>query len=171
MAKDFRVVRRFGGIYNEFTVEGLDKIEQEFLRMDKELRTQEGKRAMRATMMPVMQDVKANIRQQNLTDTESLLRSGRVTSGHVRPQDLVCDVRFGTDKRGRYKRPSRASQNIKGDRKPAYALQNEFGTKDSAFGPTKERPFMRPAFDGKEARIAERLKALLNNRIIRYKLS
>jgi len=126
---------------------------------------------MRATMMPVMQDVKANIRQQNLTDTESLLRSGRVTSGHVRPQDLVCDVRFGTDKRGRYKRPSRASQNIKGDRKPAYALQNEFGTKDSAFGPTKERPFMRPAFDGNEVRIAERLKALLNNRIIRYKLS
>ena len=170
MAKDFRVVRRYGGIYNEFTVEGLDKIEQEFLRMEKELRTEEGKRAMTSTMKPVMANIKGNIRQQNLTDTESLLRSGRVTNGHVRPQDLVCDVRFGTDKRGRYKRPSRASQNLKGDRKPAYALQNEYGTKRGRFGPTKERPFMRPAFDGKEVQIAERLKQRLKNRIIRFKL-
>lgn len=125
---------------------------------------------MTSAMKPVMANIKGNIRRQDLRDTESLLRSGRITNGHVKPQDLVCDVRFGTDKRGKYKRGSRTSANKPGDRKPAYALQNEFGTKDSAFGPTKERPFMRPAFDGKEVQIAERLKQRLKNRIIRFKL-
>lgn len=170
MARDFRTVKRSGGVYTEFTVDGLNDIEKEFMRMEKELRTQEGKNAMTSTMKPVMANVKGNIRRQDLTDTESLLRSGRITNGHVKPQDLVCDVRFGTDKRGKYKRNARATANKKGDRKPAYALQNEFGTKDSAFGPTKERPFMRPAFDGREVQIAERLKQRLKNRIVRFKL-
>ena len=170
MATEFSTRVRAGGIYTEFTVEGLREIEQEFMRMEKELRTQEGQNAMTSAMKPVMANVKGNIRRQNLRDTESLLRSGRITNGHVKPQDLVCDVRFGTDKRGKYKRGSRTSANKPGDRKPAYALQNEFGTKDSAFGPTKERPFMRPAFDGKEVQIAERLKQRLKNRIVRFKL-
>jgi HK97 gp10 family phage protein len=170
MADDFTIRRRNGKIYNEFTVEGLKDIEKEFMRMEKELRTQEGQSAMTSAMKPVMANVKGNIRRQGLTSTESLLRSGRITNGHVKPQDLVCDVRFGTDRRGSYKRNARASANKKGDRKPAYALQNEYGTEDSAFGPTKERPFMRPAFDGKEVQIAERLKQRLKNRIIRFKL-
>lgn len=170
MATEFRTRVRAGGIYTEFTVEGLREIEQEFMRMEKELRTQEGQNAMTSAMKPVMANIKGNIRRQDLRDTESLLRSGRITNGHVKPQDLVCDVRFGTDKRGKYKRGSRTSANKPGDRKPAYALQNEFGTKDSAFGPTKERPFMRPAFDGKEVQIAERLKQRLKNRIVRFKL-
>ena len=170
MATEFRTRTRASGIFTEFTVEGLREIEQEFMRMEKELRTQEGQNAMTSAMKPVMANIKGNIRRQDIRDTESLLRSGRITNGHVKPQDLVCDVRFGTDKRGKYKRGSRTSANKPGDRKPAYALQNEFGTKDSAFGPTKERPFMRPAFDGKEVQIAERLKQRLKNRIIRFKL-
>ena len=170
MADDFTVRVRNGKIYNEFTVEGLKDIEKEFLRMDKELRTEEGKSAMTSAMKPVMANVKGNIRRQDLRDTGSLLRSGRITNGHVRPQDLVCDVRFGTDKRGKYVRDARATANKAGDRKPSYALQNEFGTKSGKFGPTKERPFMRPAFDGKETQLADRLKQRLKNRIIRFKL-
>ena len=46
MARDFRTVKRSGGVYTEFTVDGLNDIEKEFMRMEKELRTQEGKNAM-----------------------------------------------------------------------------------------------------------------------------
>lgn len=165
MANDFKVVYRNGGIYNVFEVEGLKEIEKELLRMDKETRTQQGKEAMESAMRPVMVNVKNNIRRWDMVDTSSLLNSVRITHGHVKPQDLVCDVRAGTDKRGSYKRGAQ-----KGNRKPAYALQNEFGTTDSAFGPTQERPFMRPAFDGEEVALADRLRRALNNRIIRWKL-
>jgi hypothetical protein len=66
MARDFREVKRRGGIYTEFTVDGLSAIEKEFMRMEKELRTQEGKNAMTSTMKPVMANVKGNIRRQGI---------------------------------------------------------------------------------------------------------
>lgn len=165
MANDFKVVRKRGGIYNVFEVDGLKEIEKELLRMDKESRTALGKQAMGLTMETVKDNVEKNIRAQDILDTGSLLASIRITHGHVKPQDLVCDVRAGTDKRGTYKRGKN-----KGNRKPAYALQNEFGTEDSAFGPTKERPFMRPAFDGKERTIAFKLREELNRLIVQWKL-
>ena len=94
--------------------------------MDKESRTALGKQAMGLTMETVKDNVEKNIRAQDILDTGSLLASVRITHGHVKPQDLVCDVRAGTDKRGTYKRGKN-----KGNRKPAYALQNEFGTEVS----------------------------------------
>ena len=170
MAKDFKITRRYGGIYETFEVKGLSDLEKDLFRMGQELATQKGIVAAKAAMMPVAANVRSNIRSQRLKDTGSLLQSVRQSCKVSKKNKRVINsmVMAGHDRRGAYK-----SRKNKGKHRAAYALQNEFGTKTgtwfSGFKPTKERPFMRPAFDGKERQIANRLKQLLNNGIIAWK--
>ena len=182
MNKDFRIVKRRGGIYEEFAVDGLDELDRELHRMAKEMATQKGHRAVTASMMPVAGEVRKNIttgvhsKQQNksggpgIYDTGSLLKSVRVVpqrfKGQTKNNRVYADVRAGTDRRGTYKSGDR-----KGLHYPFYALQVEYGTENSAFGPLPEQPFMRPAFDGNERRIAYRLRQLLRNQIVKWKLT
>lgn len=182
MNKDFRIVKRRGGIYEEFAVDGLDELDRELHRMAKEMATQKGHNAVTASMMPVAADVRKNIttgvhsKQQNksggpgIYDTGSLLKSVRVVpqrfKGQTKNHRVYADVRAGTDRRGTYKSGDR-----KGLHYPFYALQVEYGTENSAFGPLPEQPFMRPAFDGKERSIAYRLRLYLRNQIVAWKLT
>ena len=153
--KDFKTVRTRNGIYSVFEVKGLDAIEKDLLRMEREVRTDKGKAAAKAAMMPVKQDVLNNIAKKSLIDTGALRASVRQVVANDK-RGIRSDVRAGVDRRGTYVRSGR--------RKPAYALQLEYGAQGR-----DERPFMRPAFDGKEVELAERLRRLLANTVIRWK--
>lgn len=158
MANDFRTRYRGGYIISEFSIEGLRALEADLYRMGKELATKEGVNVAKAAMMPVAADTRNNIIQDDLVDTGALKRSVRVL-GASRPREsaVVGQVRVGVGKRGRYK---------SGARKAAYALQLEYGTLTRP-----ERPFLRPAFDGKEREIGFRTRQLLRNRIIKWKMN
>ena len=66
MAKDFKVVRRRHGLYNEFEVKGLDMLDRELERMGKELASQLGKQAVEKALRPVASRVKTNISMAGL---------------------------------------------------------------------------------------------------------
>ena len=161
--KDFDYIDRKGRTWTRFQVKGLDAMEKDLLRMAKEVSVGIGQEAGIKAMTPVQRRIERNIIGQGLVDTGSILASSRITHGRHR-RGMRVDVRIGTDKRGVYKRGAR-----KNKRKPAYSLQNEYGTKDSAFGPTKERPFMQPAFDGFERAIAKDYQQALRNTIFKWK--
>ena len=139
--------------YARFEVDGLADIARDLDRMEREARTDLGKKALRATMQPVAADVRGNVP----VDHGSLKSSVRVTA-HNDKKGVKAEVRAGVPgPHGSYKRS--------GATKPVYALQVEYGT-----GDTPEQPFMRPAFDGKEVRIANRAKRLLGNLVMGWKL-
>jgi len=165
--KDFKVVRRKHGLYNEFEVKGLDMLDKELERMGEELATTLGKQAVEKALHPLENRVKANINTQNLRDTGALLRSVRTTVNlSKKPRGIRGEVRAGTDKRGKYKTGTR-----KGQRKASYALQLEYGTTDkNPFGAQPERPFMRPAFDGYERQLAAKARSALYSTIFKFKL-
>jgi len=162
--KDFKVVRRKHGLYNEFEVKGLDMLDKELERMGEELATTLGKQAVEKALHPLENRVKANINTQNLRDTGALMRSVRTTVNlSKKPRGIRGEVRAGVDRRGRYKKT--------GQRKPAYALQLEYGTTDkNPFGAQPERPFMRPAFDGYERQLAAKARSALYSTIFKFKL-
>ena len=167
MAKDFKVVRRRHGLYNEFEVKGLDMLDRELERMGKEVASQLGKQAVEKALRPVASRVKANISMAGFKGTGALRDSVRTTV-HLskKPRGIRGDVRVGTDQRGKYKSGAR-----KNKRKAHYALQLEYGTSDkNPFGATPERPFMRPAFDGHERSLAASAKNALQSTILRWKL-
>ena len=167
MAKDFKVVRRKHGLYNEFEVKGLDMLDRELERMGKELASELGKQAVEKALRPVQSRVKANIAGAGFKGTGALRDSVRTTV-HLdkKPRGIRGDVRVGTDSRGKYKSSAR-----KGKRKAHYALQLEYGTSDkNPFGAQPERPFMRPAFDGHERSMARSAKNALQTTILRWKL-
>ena len=167
MAKDFKVVRRRHGLYNEFEVKGLDMLDRELERMGKEVASQLGKQAVEKALRPVASRVKANISMAGFKGTGALRDSVRTTV-HLsnKPRGIRGDVRVGTDRRGKYKSSAR-----KGKRKAHYALQLEYGTSEkNPFGAQPERPFIRPAFDGHERSIAASAKNALQSKILRWKL-
>ena len=154
--KDFKTVRTRNGIYSVFEVKGLDAIEKDLLRMEREVRTDKGRAAAKAAMMPVKQDVLKNIgTSPALIDTGALRASVRQVVANDK-RGIRSDVRAGVDRRGTYVRSGR--------RTPAYALQLEYDAQGR-----DERTFMRPAFDGKEVELAERLRRLLANTVLRWK--
>lgn len=180
MSKDFTLIRTRRGIYERFQVEGLDALDADLKRMEKEMASQLGHVAITKAMAPtkdrVVSNLKTGAHSQNtkkkggkdIVDTGALLESVRqrpkkLTSQNNRHKGyLYSDVLAGVQgKRGRYKRT--------GKRKPIYALQVEYGTENSAFGPLPEQPFMRPAFDGHERRMANELKHELKNTIVKWK--
>ena len=105
MAKDFKVVRRRHGLYNEFEVKGLDMLDRELERMGKELASQLGKQAVEKALRPVASRVKTNISMAGFKGTGALRDSVRTTV-HLsnKPRGIRGDVRVGTDRRGKYKR-------------------------------------------------------------------
>ena len=164
MAKDFKVVRRRHGLYNEFEVKGLDLLDRELERMGKELAGQLGKQAVEKALRPVASRVKANISMAGFKGTGALRDSVRTTV-HLskKPRGIRGEVRVGVDRRGKYKKSGR--------RKAHYALQLEYGTSEkNPFGAQPERPFIRPAFDGHERSIAASAKNALQSKILRWKL-
>jgi HK97 gp10 family phage protein len=164
MAKDFKVVRRKHGLYNEFEVKGLDLLDRELERMGKELASELGKQAVEKALRPVQSRVKANIAEAGFKGTGALRDSVRTTVYlSKKPQGIRGEVRAGTDRRGKYKKS--------GKRKAHYALQLEYGTSDkNPFGAQPERPFMRPASDGHERSMARSAKNALQTTILRWKL-
>jgi HK97 gp10 family phage protein len=163
MAKDFKVVSRKHGLYNEFEVKGLDMLDRELERMGKELASQLGKQAVQKALRPVERRVKSNIAMAGFKGTGALRDSVRTTV-HLsnKPRGIRGDVRVGTDRRGKYK---------SGARKAHYALQLEYGTSEkNPFGAQPERPFMRPAFDGHERRIAADARNALYSTVFTWKL-
>lgn len=164
MAKDFKVVRRRHGLYNEFEVKGLDLLDRELERMGKELAGQLGKQAVEMALRPVASRVKTNISMAGFKGTGALRDSVRTTVYlSKKPRGIRGEVRVGVDRRGKYKKSGR--------RKPHYALQLEYGTSEkNPFGPQPERPFIRPAFDGHERSIAASAKNALQSKILRWKL-
>lgn len=180
MAKDFEEVKIRGKTYLRFGVHGLDALDKDLERMGRELATQKGYTAVRASMMPVMGEVKTNLRtgahSENtkngaaIVDTGALLNSVKLWpasfAGHERTRrsgSVYTDVRAGL---------SGKRETKKGKKRPIYALQVEFGTEDSAFGPLPPQPFIRPAFsDAKMRPVAERLRQLLRNQIVRWKMT
>jgi HK97 gp10 family phage protein len=164
MKKDFKVVRRRHGLYNEFEVKGLDMLDRELERMGEEVATKLGKEAVEKALRPVSNRVKSNITSQNFKGTGALMESVRTTVNlSKKPRGIKGDVRVGVDRRGRYKKSGR--------RKPAYALQLEYGTTDAnPFGEQPPRPFMRPAFDGHERRMAADARNALYSTIFKWKL-
>jgi HK97 gp10 family phage protein len=164
MAKDFKVVRRKHGLYNECEVKGLDLLDRELERMGKELASELGKQAVEKALRPVQSRVKANIAGAGFKGTGALRDSVRTTVYlDKKPQGIRGEVRAGTDRRGKYKKS--------GKRKAHYALQLEYGTSDkNPFGAQPERPFMRPAFDGHERSMARSAKNALQTTILRWKL-
>lgn len=164
MAKDFKVVRRKHGLYNEFEVKGLDMLDRELERMGKELASELGKQAVEKALRPVQSRVKSNIAGAGFKGTGALRDSVR-TKVYLskKPRGIRGDVRVGTDRRGKYKKS--------GKRKAHYALQLEYGTSDkNPFGAQPERPFMRPAFDGHERRIAADARNALYSTVFTWKL-
>jgi HK97 gp10 family phage protein len=164
MAKDFKVVSRKHGLYNEFEVKGLDLLDRELERMGEELATQLGKQAVQKALSPVERRVKSNIAMAGFKGTGALRDSVRTTVYlSKKPRGIRGEVRVGVDRRGKYKKSGR--------RKAHYALQLEYGTSDkNPFGATPERPFMRPAFDGHERSLAASAKNALQSTILRWKL-
>ena len=164
MAKDFKVVRRRHGLYNEFEVKGLDLLDRELERMGKELAGQLGKQAVEMALRPVASRVKTNISMAGFKGTGALRDSVRTTVYlSKKPRGIRGEVRVGVDRRGKYKKSGR--------RKPHYALQLEYGTSEkNPFGAQPERPFIRPAFDGHERSIAASAKNALQSKILRWKL-
>lgn len=156
MAKLTDITRRGKGgtrTYARFEVGGLSDIVKDLERMEKEARTDLGKKALKATMQPVAADVRSNAP----VDDGALKRSVRVTANQDK-KGIKAEVRAGVPgPHGSYSRS--------GNAKPVYALQVEYGT-----GDTPEQPFMRPAFDGREVQIANRAKRLLNNLVMGWKL-
>lgn len=166
MKNDWKVTDKKGRVWTVFEVKGLDELERDLKRMGAELAGAEGTKAGMNVMKPVERRVRSNLVRKGLMDTRAIFKSVRMTTGrHSRGNGIRVDVRAGVDRRGRYSKRSK----YKGSRKPAYGLQNEYGTKTSAYGPTKERPFMQPAFDGYERRMAFGLKRELNNRIVHWR--
>lgn len=167
MKKDFKVVRKRHGLYNEFEVKGLDILDRELERMGEELATTLGKQAVQMALKPVERRVKANIDAAGFKGTGALRASVRTTVYlSKKPRGIRGEVRVGTDRRGKYK-----GGNRKGQRKAHYALQLEYGTSDkNPFGATPERPFVRPAFDGHERSIAASAKNALQSKILRWKI-
>ncbi len=188
MKKDFTLKMRGKGIYEVFEVKGLDALDRDLRRMGEDLATQKGHYAVTASMGPVAGDVKTNLMTgrhseqrakkggQGIYDTGALARSVQVYPKTYKQQisksnsrarggrRVIADVRAGVGgKPGINKRGPN-----KGNRKPVYALQVEYGTENSAFGSLAPQPFMRPAFDGKERAIAYRLRTLLRNQIIKW---
>lgn len=164
MAKDFKVVRRRHGLYNEFEVKGLDLLDRELERMGEELATQLGKQAVQKALRPVERRVKSNIAMAGFKGTGALRDSVRTTV-HLskKPRGIRGEVRVGVDRRGKYKKSGR--------RKPHYALQLEYGTSEkNPFGAQPERPFIRPAFDGHERRIAADARNALYSTVFTWKL-
>ena len=162
MPDDFHIVTKGRKTYNEFGVKGLDALEADLYRMAEEARAELGKKVVAAAMDPVKARVARNLRKESVYDTGAIQDSLRMGAYHDSKKERVrADVRVGTDKKGKYKRS--------GKRKPAYALQIEYGSKNSAFGTQPARPFMRPAFDGHERGIADHLRRLLSSRIIHWR--
>ena len=162
MRDDFNIVKRGRKTYYEFGVKGLDALEEDLYRMAEEARAELGKKVVAAAMQPVKARVARNLRKESIYDTGAIQNSLRMGAYHDSKKERVrADVRVGTDKRGKYK--------SSGKRKPAYALQVEYGSKNSAFGDQPARPFMRPAFDGHERGIADHLRRLLNSKIIQWR--
>jgi HK97 gp10 family phage protein len=142
--------------YVTFKVEGLKEIDADLKRMGIETGNDKSLKAMKATMGPVAGDVRGNIPVAH----GELKKSVRITANKDK-RGLKAEVRAGA--------PAPRKNKAGGAQKPVYALQVEYGA-DSIFGKQPERPFMRPAFDGKEEQIANRLKRLLSNLIIGWKL-
>ena len=162
MRDDFDIVKTRKGTYYRFGVKGLDALEEDLYRMAEEARADLGKKVVAAAMQPVKARVARNLRKESIYDTGAIQNSLRMGAYHDSKKERVrADVRVGTDKRGKYK--------SSGKRKPAYALQVEYGSKNSAFGDQPARPFMRPAFDGHERGIADYLRRLLNSKIIQWR--
>lgn len=162
MRDDFDIVKTRKGTYYRFGVKGLDALEEDLYRMAEEARAELGKKVVAAAMQPVKARVARNLRKESIYDTGAIQNSLRMGAYHDSKKERVrADVRVGTDKRGKYK--------SSGKRKPAYALQVEYGSKNSAFGDQPARPFMRPAFDGHERGIADYLRRLLNSKIIQWR--
>ena len=162
MRDDFDIVKTRKGTYYRFGVKGLDALEEDLYRMAEEARADLGKKVVAAAMQPVKARVARNLRKESIYDTGAIQNSLRMGAYHDSKKERVrADVRVGTDKRGKYK--------SSGKRKPAYALQVEYGSKNSAFGDQPARPFMRPAFDGHERGIADHLRRLLNSKIIQWR--
>lgn len=151
--EETRIKRGALRTYTAFEMRGWADMMDDLYRMDKDLRTEKGLQVLRATMGPVAGDVRNNVP----IDEHDLKSSVRITSGQDR-RGIKSEVRAGVPgPHSRYKKTGR--------KKPVYALQVEYGTDD-----TPEQPFMRPAFDGKEMKIADRAKALFNNMIIAWKI-
>lgn len=162
MRDDFKIVKKKRGTYYEFGVKGIDALEEDLYRMAEEARSELGQKVVAAAMYPVKARVASNLRKESIYDTGAIQDSLRMGAYHESKKERVrADVRVGTDKRGKYKRS--------GKRKPAYALQVEYGSKNSAFGEQPARPFMRPAFDGHERGIAEHLRRLLSSKLIQWR--
>lgn len=177
---DFKVERRRNGIYNTFELKGLDDMWKDLQRMAGEFAGDEVETAAISAMRPVEARVKANLRQQDVIATASLLKSVRVAGYNpnrlgrapkrrkgLRGASVMAGVSGKI--RSTYKRKSGAFN--KGDRKPVYALQNEFGTTNpTIFGIIHpERPFMRPAFDGYEVSIGNNFRRQLARRVAIWK--
>lgn len=183
MSKDFTRIRTRFGLYERFQVEGLDALEADLQRMEKEMASELGHRAVTKAMKPTLSRVKNNLSSgahsankskkggKAIVDTGALLRSVEQKPATLERQsyrkksELRSYVIAGKGgKRGAYKTGDR-----KGMRKPIYALQVEYGTENSAFGVLPEQPFMRPAFDGYERSIADDLKEALKQTIVKWK--
>lgn len=173
---DFKVITTRRGVYNRFEVKGLDAMWRDLKRMAGELASDEVGTAAVAAMRPVEARVKANILRQDIPDTGSLLKSVRLKPynprGARRATLRGASVMAGMSGKFRstYKRGNKMGFK-KGDRKPVYALQNEYGTTNpTIFGIIHpERPFMRPAFDGYEMQIANVFKRQLARRVAIWK--
>ena len=182
MAKyDFEVIKTSRGIYNRFKLEGLDAMWKDLERMAGEFAGDECETAAINAMKPVEARVRGNIIRQDIPDTGSLLKSVRLVG--YNPNRLGrapkrrkglrgASVMAGVSGRHRstYKRDTKSGFK-KGDRKPVYALQNEFGTTNpTIFGIVHpERPFMRPAFDGHEVSIGNAFRDELKRRVAVWK--
>ena len=182
MAKyDFEIVKTRRGIYNRFKLEGLDALYKDLERMAGEFAGDECEQAAISAMRPVEARVKANIVKQDIPDTGSLLKSGRLTGYNPNRLGRAPKRRKGLrgasvmagvsgKHRSTYKRGNKLGFK-KGDRKPVYALQNEYGTTNpTIFGIVHpERPFMRPSFDGHETAIGAAFKRHLARRVAIWK--
>ena len=146
--------------YEKVTIEldGLKELEKDLERMGKELASNKAQRAMKASMMPVKQA----ITEACPVEYGSLKQTIRFEEKQGK-WGLGQSITIGkTGKAGKYKRTT--SQYKKGQGKPVYAIQVEFGTSK-----TKEHKFIRPQWDGKEEQLAKRLVRLLNNQILKWK--